>query len=273
MAGHFCALRGKKSGKHLDEGKPGLWYHKPIKASEPEPRRPDGENIKLQEDLHMEFKSKLTKCPRGHYYNSALHDQCPVCMEESNAGGGVIGGTMPVGDMSGGTMPVGDQVSGGAMPVGGGYAGSSFPGTKPVDGVSSPSADDGRTIIGEDMPADTTRDPVVGWLVCIEGGSVGQDFQLHAGYNYIGREEGDICIPDDKHISRQNHAMVAYDSSDNMYYVGPLAGRNLIKLNGKTIFSAAELKSYDVISIGTTKLIFVALCGEQFSWSRGTDNG
>ena len=104
---------------------------------------------------------------------------------------------------------------------------------------------------------------------CIEGVSKGVDYRLHAGYNYIGREIGDVHIHGDMQISRKNHAMIAYDSSERTYYVGPSAGRNLIKVNGKTVLNAAEIKSYDIISIGTTKLMFVALCGEKFGWNEG----
>ena len=43
----------------------------------------------------------------------------------------------------------------------------------------------------------------------------------------------------------------------------------LIKVNGKTVLNAVELHNYDVISVGTTKLVFVALCGEHFQWKRG----
>ena len=73
-------------------------------------------------------------------------------------------------------------------------------------------------------------------------------------------------------VSRQNHAMIAYDPDDDTYYVGPSVGRNLLRVNGKKIFSAVELKSYDVISIGATKLMLISLCGEQFNWLRGRTN-
>ena len=56
--------------------------------------------------------------------------------------------------------------------------------------------------------------------------------------------------------------------------MGPSAGRNLIKVNGHAVLQAIAIQNYDVISIGTTKLIFVGLCGEQFSWEkRDPSNG
>lgn len=182
---------------------------------------------------------KMVQCPNGHYYNAALHASCPEC--ESG-----IGHTVAVG------------------------VGGSAPKFSETEAITPPRDSQIElfepTVIGFDS-AEGRPEPVVGWLVCIEGVSKGVDYRLHAGYNYIGREIGDVHIHGDMQISRKNHAMIAYDSSERTYYVGPSAGRNLIKVNGKTVLNAAEIKSYDIISIGTTKLMFVALCGEKFGWN------
>ncbi len=181
---------------------------------------------------------KMVQCPNGHYYNAALHSSCPEC------GGAGLGRTEAIDAPEAAqpgkfpeTIAIGSQQIGGFAP----------------------------TVISVD-PSEGVAEPVVGWLVCIEGRLRGEDFRLHAGYNYIGREAGDVHIRGDLQISAQNHAMVAYDSSDRVYYVGPSAGRNLIKVNGKTVLSAVELNDRDIISIGTTKLMFISLCGKSFGW-------
>ena len=146
-----------------------------------------------------------------------------------------------------------------------------FPRTEPVSvdrSVSTPSTPFQPTMIGGDLNVPGGVEPVVGWLVCVEGPMRGNDYRLHAGYNYIGRELGDVRISGDQQISRQNHAMVAFDDADGIYYAGPSAGRNLLKVNGKTVLNAVELNRYDIILIGTTKLMFVPLCGEHFSWKK-----
>ena len=124
------------------------------------------------------------------------------------------------------------------------------------------------TIIGGDLAAAGKSDPVVGWLVCVEGPLRGTDWRLHAGYNYIGREVGDIHIQGDSQISREKHATVAYYNKNHSYYVGPAEGRNIIELNGEPVFSATKLSSHDLIVIGTTKLMFVPLCCEEFTWEQ-----
>lgn len=223
----------------------------------------------------MEIKSTMTTCPNGHHYDTAKHSVCPVC--------GAQGGAFPPAgkplDNSGVFSPT--ELPGGAS---GSFSSTislsgnaGFRDTLPPDGwqnSGNPAAFGNETIIGGDHIDGEQYDPVVGWLVCIEGAVRGNDYRIHAGYNYIGRETGDIRILGDQQISRQNHAMIAFDSSELTYFVGPSAGRNLIKVNGKTILNAVEIHNYDVISIGATKLIFVALCSEKFNWeSRAQNNG
>lgn len=192
---------------------------------------------------------KMVQCPFGHYYNAALHASCPECARNAAASGNAARGAAPG---SGNFTPT--EAPGG-----------SFPGTVPVDGGAEGDPF-GYTVIGGDLHGPDQLEPVVGWLVCVEGPMRGLDYRIHAGYNYIGREVGDIHIAGDMQISRQNHAMVAFDAEEQSYYVGPSAGRNLIKVNGKTVLNAMELHSYDVISIGSTKLLFIGLCGEKFRW-------
>ena len=199
----------------------------------------------------MEIKNQLEQCPNGHYYNSALHPTCPICAQ--------------------GSIPATEPFPATSAPGGTYMADSPYMAENPVSvdrSVSTPSTPFQPTMIGGDLNVPGGVEPVVGWLVCVEGPMRGNDYRLHAGYNYIGRELGDVRISGDQQISRQNHAMVAFDDADGIYYAGPSAGRNLLKVNGKTVLNAVELNRYDIISIGTTKLMFVPLCGEHFSWKK-----
>lgn len=111
-------------------------------------------------------------------------------------------------------------------------------------------------------------DPVVGWLVCIEGATKGTDYRIHSQNNYIGRSARmDISIPEDSHISAENSAIIAYDNEDRTFYFGPGSGRNIVRVNGKPALSVEKIEAYDVLTIGTTKLLFVPLCGDRFDWN------
>lgn len=215
----------------------------------------------------MEIIPKMVTCPNGHYYNANKHSSCPTCAAEASSGGqGTFSPTIPLGAEAAdvqGSFP--KTISPGEAAVPSGSFGQTMP-VEPQAPFSPASPFDVPTSIGGDLADSAAPSPVVGWLVCIEGPVRGADYRIHAGYNYIGRDSGDIRIRGDAQISRQNHAMIAFDESDCSYFVGPSAGRNLIKVNGKTVLNAVQIQNYDVISIGSTKLIFVALCGEAFTW-------
>lgn len=234
---------------------------------------------------------KMVQCPNGHYYNGAMHSVCPECGQSAGGGvgggvgatigvgGGVgsgVGATVGVGSGIGATVGVGGAAGGGigaTVGVGGAAGGRNYNSTIPVTPRNENPSVDGYepTMIGGDNfnSSASAPEPVVGWLVCVEGPMKGTDYRIHAGYNYIGREIGDIHIHGDNQISRQNHAMIAYDSNDHAYYFGPSGGRNLIRVNGKTILNAVEVQNYDIFTIGTSKLMFVGLCGPHFDWNEG----
>lgn len=196
---------------------------------------------------------KMIECPNGHYYNGAVHTSCPECGMSSE---GSFPQTTPpnaassasVGETIGHTMPANNREA---------VASGS------VNPFSVP------TTPGGNLAGESQLEPVVGWLVCIEGPLRGVDFRIHAGYNYIGREEGDIHIHGDSQISRQKHAVISFYAKRQTFHVGPADGRNIIELNDEPVFNSVQMKSYDVLTIGSTKLMLVAMCGERFSWSEG----
>ena len=82
----------------------------------------------------------------------------------------------------------------------------------------------------------------------------------------------DICIRGDETISRENQAVITYDSNDNCFYFSTGDGRSIVRVNNKAIFQTVTLKAYDRLMIGKTELLFMPLCGEQFKWEDETEN-
>jgi hypothetical protein len=158
------------------------------------------------------------------------------------------------------------------MPVGGGAAGGIgatvpvYPAGNPAPGnYGSFASDEGKTM--PLMRESIGIDPVVGWLVCTSGKDRGKDYRIHADNNYIGRNSGmDICISGDETISRENHAIISYDSREKLFYLAPGSGRAIIRHNNKPALMATELNAYDNIELGNTKLLFIPFCGEKFDW-------
>lgn len=194
----------------------------------------------------MEFKPNIVSCPHGHYYDSAKHSICPVCngtqqMPETSAPDSV--GSDSYGEMQETIAPNAEANS------------TYSPFGVPTVGPEG-STEEGR------------HDPVVGWLVCIEGVQYGADFRIHSGYNYIGRDTGDIQLRNDNRISRQKHAMIAFDGDSQLYFFGPIEGRTLVSVNGRPVLNAQPIKSYDTLVIGASKFLFIGLCGEKFKWKQ-----
>lgn len=110
-------------------------------------------------------------------------------------------------------------------------------------------------------------DPVVGWLACVAGPSRGKSYTIRGGVNAIGRSERmDIVITGDLKISAENHAKISYSDKHNRFNLLPGEGRNIVYLNDEEVFTPMPLKAYDLIDFGETKLLFVPLCGEKFTW-------
>lgn len=205
---------------------------------------------------------EMRKCVNGHYYDASVNPECPYCKSGTNAGKTVALGAVQGTGMNASMDEDGDSKT---LPMG--YSAHSASNAQSFSKSASVNDDDdGRTIavIHQDMGID----PVVGWLVCVKGKEKGRDYRIHSDNNYIGRSEKmDICVRGDETISRENHAVVSYDSIDKTYYFSPGEGRNIVRYNGKAIFQTVELNMYDRVVVGKTELVFIPLCGSDFEWS------
>lgn len=183
---------------------------------------------------------------------------------------GVMGGmeeygaTEPLGGFAGADPGATMPVEGGSGFTEGGFANAGFQGgMESYDEVTRPVPFAGG--MGGNAPGFM---PVVGWLVCVEGPARGTDYRIRAGYNYIGRAQHmDICVRGDNTIGRERHALVAYDQEERVFFFGPADGKSIVRLNGKMVMNPQEIKLHDVLTVGTTKLMFVPLCGEGFDWN------
>ncbi len=190
----------------------------------------------------------MKRCDNGHYFETEKYTSCPSCGVANLH----IQPTVAVGRMS----PA-DQVRNDLdIPtVARGQA-------KPAAVERDPGATVG--VVRKKMGID----PVVGWLVCIEGAEKGRDYRIRSERNFVGRDpKMDICIGGDDAISRDNHAVISFNPKKNTYLLTPGEGRGIIYLNEEEVATPTELKAYDMIELGQTKLLFVAFCGENFKWA------
>ena len=137
----------------------------------------------------------------------------------------------------------------------------------PVQGGALSQA--GRPKAGAPVSGDfTIADPVVGWLVVVEGPGRGASLNIGYGNNRIGRAPTENISLDfgDEEISRENHSTITFDGRHRRYYVLPGQGRNLVYVNDQPVMSPLELTGGEEILLGQTKLRFVPFCGKSFDW-------
>src|SRR5215813_9514862 len=126
----------------------------------------------------------MERCPNGHFFDPAKHMSCPHCGIE----GLDLGPTQAKsGSTIAATVAASDSKT---MPAGGRYA------------------DEGATV--GYFKEKIGLEPVVGWLVCVEGPDRGRDYRIRSQRNFIGRDTRmDISIAGDSQISRENHAVIS----------------------------------------------------------------
>jgi len=188
----------------------------------------------------------LTRCENGHFYDSAKYKTCPydVARESLDPSTRSIRiGFVPAGREERSTVPV--------HGMGAGIESGGDPTTRRI---------------GQGGPGGINA--VVGWLVCVHGTNRGRDYRIRSENNAVGRSEDmDICISGDDLISRERHTVITFDPQQNTFHLSPAEGRSLVYLNNKAVLTPQELKPYDEVLLGATKLRFIPFCGEKFKWS------
>lgn len=173
----------------------------------------------------------VTTCKNGHRYDPSLTPECPACA--------MIEDALPPEEL--------DLDAETWDPEPEGY----------------PRFPDGSPLPGERIPGRN----LAGWLVCVGGHQKGTDLRLYYDNNFVGRGSGnEVCIPMDPELAREKHCVITYDWVDGIFYIGQAQGRSMIRLNGKPVLSARELKRGDLLQLGGGIYRFVPFCDEGFRW-------
>jgi len=120
----------------------------------------------------------------------------------------------------------------------------------------------------ESTPDGTISDPVVGWLVVVDGPGRGAALPIGYGNNRIGRAPTEqVCLDwGDDQVSRENHAIITYDGKHRKFYVQQGGGRNLTHVDDELVMVPIEVKGGEAIQMGQTRCRFVPFCGAEFDW-------
>ena len=208
----------------------------------------------------------LKRCPNGHFYDGEKFPSCPHCAGGAPAGGGNV--TVPFNEMGGGAQR-GDMETV-TMPA----DGIPTPPSPPIPVAPKPvPTDDAKTIgffgVVPGAAGEAAVEPVVGWLVCTEGKRRGQEYRLKAGRNFIGRSPNmDVALEGETSVSREGHAIVAYEPRQSIFIAQPGSASELFYLNGNVVLSAVQIKRNDRLQLGDVELMLIPCCDENFKWEK-----
>lgn len=136
----------------------------------------------------------------------------------------------------------------------------------PVPMLSARTTDPSVSASGVAAPA-KTRGCTVGWLVYLNGTDKGNTCELKSGNNFMGSgADMDIQIKNDSGVAIRNHAKIVFEPKKQEFFLAPGDTSELVYLGGNVIMIPQKLAPYDEITIGDTKMLFVPLCGEMFTW-------
>lgn len=218
----------------------------------------------------------MTRCSQGHFYDPGKHTACPWCLRSHTIAPG-MGVPAPAG------APQLDQTVTFAAPapppiVPPPPAPVAAPATvsTPVPAVTTGTVRVAAEACPPAAPAEATQrhsvqrlgiDPVVGWLVCLDGPERGRDYRIRAEKNFIGRSPSmDICLAGDETVSREKHATIVFEPRKQTFWLVPGGSTGLVYLNGDILHSPAEVKAGDTIELGRTKLVLTPFVGDHFRW-------
>lgn len=220
-------------------------------------------------------------CPNGHFYDPSIYgDKCPLCPQGGDA-----------------TLAMGTQINsmsgnGPATQFGGGGQSAAYDGHTHIAGAAAGFAPNmgqgfgsmtGGDVVGETKVRPRDAEPkqpvnngghtvirrpgaaqasagrkLVGFLVTYNRDPMGKAYNIYEGRNYIGRDHScDICINDDSQMSGR-HMSILYRNVDNKFKFRDEQSSNGTFIN-KELKDDGELQNYDIIRVGSTLFIFIAI--------------
>lgn len=207
-------------------------------------------------------------CPNGHIYDSSIYgEECPLCPKDgagaqyefqSNPGQESV--------MSPGTRvspPAGARMEGLSNPFSqsqqaGGYDAAGETQFKPQQGGPAAPVGGGTMIRPPKGSAKANGRKLVGFLVTYNRNPLGKSYELYEGKNYIGRDRSaDIVVSDDNQISGR-HMSILYRNVDNKFKFRDEQSSNGTFVN-KELTDEGELQNFDIIRLGSTVFIFIAI--------------
>jgi len=226
---------------------------------------------------------KIEKCSNNHYFDKDTFATCPNCTPAGVAANTFLGEDVTVGvnDFGGEGKTVGlDRFADSMKTIGmnGSFQGGFSGGTDafdPDEGITvgiNTFTDEGKTVgfvpaYPVTPGANKKIEPVVGWLVCIDGPEKGRDYRIYTGRNFVGRStDMDICVAEDNRMSRDRHFSIVFDPRSHGFYLMPGESEG-VNVNGESLMGKYKLSNDDIIECGSSKFCFIGFSREGRDWN------
>lgn len=191
-------------------------------------------------------------CPNGHKYDSSIYgDNCPFCPSESAKTKVVTEDSGPIPYMGEKTRVATGSESDDAL---------TRPMTDPSFAEYEPEEGGTRIrVLGKSENMGEANRKLVALLVSYSENENGEVYKILEGRTFIGRsKQNDICIAADKNMSSK-HLMILFREAEGKFWAIDQNSSNGTYINGEFVGDKMALKSNDVIVIGATKFIFLAI--------------
>ncbi len=210
----------------------------------------------------------LTRCNQGHFYDADKYSSCPHCDKSQSEQSQNDSYQPTVASASAATNFSNDSNAVTQAASMANQTASQTNDSEVKNQTLKSEVDDVQKTVGMFNVKKGAKQPVAGWLVCVEGPHIGEDFRIVMGRNFVGRAQNmDIVLAKDNSVSRDKHAIIIYEPKGNIFLIQAGDSKELFYLNDKVVLSTTELNVYDNIKIGSSVLLFVPFCSDQFNWN------
>lgn len=213
---------------------------------------------------------KLVRCNKGHYYDGDKFQTCPHCQSETGDDNLTVALSSGAAESSAANVT---QMQEAEAPK------EITPTMSIKDAVNlnetvttADDEDDVKTVRLGSMNKEQDE-PVVGWLVGLNGEVYGKSFVVKTGKNFIGRgADMDIVIKGDNAVSREKHAILIFEPKAKVFIAQPGESRELFYINDEVVLNNVQMKKNDVICLGNTKLMLIPCVDDAFNWDDVKEN-
>ena len=115
----------------------------------------------------------------------------------------------------------------------------------------------------EGMPSEQNSQPVLAWLVCLDGERKGREYPVYKGMTRIGGGQADINLG-----TGGSSVILLYDFKVNLFYIRQETGADLLYVNDCAITdpNPPQLSAYDIVTIDRVRYLFAPYCEAERQW-------